>query len=50
MRSLWAKIQDVERNLKKYGEKTDAWMVNRRMHFSLKKIKVAILETCPLIV
>ncbi|KAB0365714.1 hypothetical protein FD754_009870 [Muntiacus muntjak] len=26
MRSLWEKIQDVERNLKKYGEQADAWM------------------------
>ncbi|XP_043308679.1 tripartite motif-containing protein 43B-like [Cervus canadensis] len=26
MRSLWEKIQDVERNLKKYDERADAWM------------------------
>ena len=50
MRSLWEKIHDVERNLKKYGEGTDTWVVNRRMHFSLKKIEADMLETCPLIV
>lgn len=50
MRSSWEKIHDVERNLKKYGERTDAWMVNRRMHFCLKKIKADMLENCPLIV
>ena len=49
MRSLWEKIQDVERNLKKYDERADAWMVNRRMHFSLKKFEAYMLETCPLI-
>uniref|UniRef100_A0A8C6DCY3 Tripartite motif-containing protein 43-like n=1 Tax=Moschus moschiferus TaxID=68415 RepID=A0A8C6DCY3_MOSMO len=47
IRSFWEKIQDVERNLRKLGEGTDAWMVNRRMNFSLKKIAADMEKITP---
>ena len=36
MRSLWEKIQETERNLKKNCRGTDPWMVSRRTYFSEK--------------
>ena len=50
MRSLWEKIQEIERNLKKDGRGTDPWMVSMRMYFSLKQVEADMLETYPLII
>lgn len=36
MTSLWEKIQETERNLKKSSRGTDPWMVSRRTYFSEK--------------
>lgn len=47
MRSLWEKIQEIERNLKKNGRGTDPWMVSMRMYFSLRQVEADMLETCP---
>lgn len=47
MRSLWEKIQEIERNLKKNGRGTDPSMVSMRMYFSLKQVEADMLETYP---
>lgn len=46
MRSLWEKIPMLKET-SKYGEGTDTWVVNRRMHFSLKKIEADMLKLVP---
>lgn len=45
MRSLWEKIQEIDRSLQKNSQGTDSLMVSTRIYFSLKQVEADMRGT-----